>query len=80
VETAKSMIERFEARFMIKPKRFIGDAAYGTAAMSNWIVENMRIEPHTPVRKKYEGTAERFGMADFAWIVAAKADRLTPMV
>jgi transposase len=53
VETAKSMIERVEAHFGITPKRFIGDTAYGTAAMLNWIVETKRIEPHTPVWQKY---------------------------
>lgn len=75
VEAAKGMIERVEERFGIKPKRFIGDAAYGTASMLNWIVETKRIEPHTPVRQKYEGTAERLGMADFAW--QAEADCYT---
>ena len=40
--------------------------------MLNWIVETKRIEPHTPVRQKYEGTTERFGMVDFAW--QAEAD------
>ena len=75
VETTKTMIERVDAHFGIKPKRLIGDTAYGTAAMLNWIVETKRIEPHTPVWQKYEGTAERFGMADFAW--NAEADRYT---
>ena len=55
--------------------RLIVDTAYGTAAMLNWIVETKQIEPHTPVWHKYEGTAERFGMADFAW--DAEADRYT---
>jgi hypothetical protein len=75
VETTKTMIERVDAHFGIKPKRLIGDTAYGTAAMLNWIVETRQIEPHTPVWQKYEGTAERFGMADFAW--NAEADRYT---
>ena len=32
VETTKTMIERVEDRFGIKPQRLIGDTAYGTAA------------------------------------------------
>ena len=74
-ESTKTMINRVEDRFGIKPIRLIGDTAYGTAAMLNWIVETKRIEPHTPVWQNYEGTAERFGMADFAW--DAEADRYT---
>ena len=66
-ETTKIMIERVEERFGIKPQRLIGDTAYGTAAMLNWIVEIKQIEPHTPVWQKYEGTAGRLGMADFTW-------------
>jgi len=74
-ESTKTMIDRVEERFGIKPQRLIGDTAYGTAAMLNWIVETKQIEPHTPVWQKYEGTAGLFGMADFTW--DAEADRYT---
>jgi hypothetical protein len=33
------MIDRVEERFGIKPKRLIGDTAYGTAEMLAWMVE-----------------------------------------
>ena len=72
-ESTKTMVDRVEDRFGIKPKCLIGDTAYGTAAMLNWIVEIKQIEPHTPVWQKYEGTAGMFGMADFVW--DAEADR-----
>ena len=75
VETTKTMINRVEDRFGIKPKRLIGDTAYGTAAMLNWIVKEKQIEPHTPVWQKYEGKDGQFGMADFTWDV--EADRYT---
>ena len=75
VETTKTMINRVEDRFGIKPQRLIGDTAYGTAAMLNWIVEEKQIEPHTPVWQKYEGKDGQFGMADFTWDV--EADRYT---
>ncbi len=33
VENTKTMIDRVEAQFDIKPERLIGDTAYGTAPM-----------------------------------------------
>lgn len=39
VESTKTMIERVEAQFDIKPERLIGDTAYGTAPMLAWMVE-----------------------------------------
>jgi len=67
VETTKTMVNRVEDRFGIRPQRLIGDTAYGTAAMLNWIVEEKQIEPHTPVWQKYEGKDGLFGRADFTW-------------
>lgn len=66
-ESTRSMINRVEDRFGIKPRRLIGDTAYGTAAMLNRIVETKQIEPHTPVWQKYEGKDGLFGRADFIW-------------
>jgi len=74
-ESTKTMINRVEARFGLKPQRLIGDTAYGTAAMLHWIVETKQIEPHTPVWQKYEGKDGQFGMADFTW--DAETDRYT---
>src|SRR5215468_718611 len=39
VDSTKVMIDRVEERFGIKPKRLIGDTAYGTAEMLAWMVE-----------------------------------------
>lgn len=75
VETTKTMIERVEDRFGIKPQRLIGDTAYGTAAMLSWIVEEKQIEPHMPVWQKYEGKDGLYGRADFTW--DAEADCYT---
>jgi hypothetical protein len=44
-ETNRTMIDRVEDRFGLKPQCLIGDAAYGTAAMLNWIIEQKQIEP-----------------------------------
>jgi len=55
-QTTKTMINRVEDRFGIKPQRIIGDTAYGTAAILGWIVEQKQIETHTPVWDKTERT------------------------
>ena len=66
-DTTKTMIERVEDRFGIKPKRLIGDTAYGTAAMLNWIFEQKQIEPHTPLWEKAERQDGTYGRSDFIW-------------
>jgi len=71
VESAKVMVERVERRFEMKPKRLIGDTAYGTAEMLGWMVEEKAIEPHVPVWDKSDGKAELFGRSDFTWEAAA---------
>jgi len=74
-ETTKTMIERVEDRFGIKPQRLIGDTAYGTAAMLNWIVEQKEIEPHTPVWEKAERQDGTYGRSDFIWDAEADCYR-----
>jgi transposase len=73
VESTKTMIERVEQRFGIIPMRLIGDTAYGTAPMLNWIVEHKHIEPHTPVWERAERQDGCFTRCDFTW--EAEADR-----
>jgi len=67
VGAARTMIERTEARFGLKPQRLAGDTAYGAASMLNWLVEEKRIAPHIPVfdrSKREDGT---FSRADFRY-------------
>ena len=52
VGAAKTMIERTEQRFGLKPERLAADTAYGSAAMLNWLVNEKRIAPHIPVIDK----------------------------
>src|SRR3974390_989743 len=52
VGAAKTMIERTEARFDIKPGRLAADTAYGSGGNTNWIVNEKRIAPHIPVVDK----------------------------
>ena len=42
VGAAKTMIERTEQRFDIKPERLAGDTAYGSGANLNWLVNEAR--------------------------------------
>ena len=46
INATKTMIERVEERFDLKPERLIGDTNYGTAAMLGWMVDEKQIEPH----------------------------------
>src|SRR6202051_2926777 len=48
-DATRTMIDRVEEGFDLKPKRLIGDTAYGTAARLNWLVHEKQIEPHVPV-------------------------------
>ena len=52
VGAARTMIDRTEERFGLKPERLAADTAYGSAAMLNWIVNEKRITPHIPVIDK----------------------------
>jgi transposase len=67
VESAKTMIDRVEARFDLKPERLIGDMAYGTAPMLAWMIEDKGIEPHVPVWDKTQRSDESLSSTDFQW-------------
>src|SRR5262250_3975122 len=56
VSATRTMIDRVEQRFALKPKCLIGDTAYGSAPMLGWLVETKQIEPHIPVWDKSERT------------------------
>jgi len=69
-EATKTMIDRVEERFELKPKRLIGDTAYGTGPMLGWLVEQKQIEPHIPVLDKSERDDGTFGLSYFAYDAA----------
>src|ERR1700712_660713 len=48
VGAAKTMIERTEERFGIKPERLAADTAYGSAAMLNWLGGGEGVGPNIP--------------------------------
>ncbi len=61
VNATQTMIERVEQRLGKKPRRLIGDTAYGTAELLGWMVDEKGIEPHVPVWDKSERTDGAFG-------------------
>src|ERR1700682_334333 len=63
----RTMIERVEERFDLKPERLIGDMAYGAAPMLGWLVEEKQIAPHIPVWDRTQRDDETLSSSDFQW-------------
>src|SRR5438270_1922740 len=72
---AKRMIERSLEHFDLDPERLIGDTAYGSAEMLNWLVHERGIEPHIPVFDKSQRTDGTFSREDFTYDHASDAYR-----
>ena len=66
-EATKTMLERVEERHDLKPRRLIGDTAYGTGPMLEWLVQDNGIEPHVPVCQMAERDDGTFSISDFRW-------------
>src|SRR5712691_10666505 len=64
---AKTMIERTEERFGLKPERLAADTAYGAAPMLNWLVEEKGIAPHIPVNDRSQRDDGTFSRSDFQY-------------
>jgi hypothetical protein len=67
VDATKTMVDRVEAKFGVKPQRLVGDTAYGTASMLGWMVQEKGIEPHVPVWDKTERRDNTLSSSDFDW-------------
>jgi transposase len=67
VGAAKTMIERTEQRFDLKPERLAADTAYGSGANLNWLVKEKKIAPHIPVIDKSKREDGTFSRDDFAF-------------
>src|SRR5207244_12939396 len=64
VGAAKTMIERTEERFGLKPERLAADTAYGSAANLNWLANEKQIAPHIPVIDQPKREAGTSSVAD----------------
>ena len=67
INPAKTMIERVEERFDLKPQRRIGDTNYGTADILGWMVDEKQIELHVSVWDKTQRNDETLSSSDFRW-------------
>jgi transposase len=67
VGAAKTMIERTEERFGLRPERLAADTAYGSAANLNWLVKDKKIAPHIPVIDKSKREDGTFSREDFTF-------------
>src|ERR671937_2754079 len=67
VGAAKTMIERTEERFEIKPAYLAADTAYGSSATLNWIVNEKKIAPHIPVIDKSKRQDDSLSRDDFTF-------------
>jgi transposase len=67
VTAARRMIERSREGFDLYPERLIGDSAYGSAEMLNWLVNDQGIEPHIPVFDKSQRADDTFSRDDFTY-------------
>ena len=65
VGAARTMIERTEECFGLKPGRLAGDTAYGSAENLAWLVKEKGIEPHIPVFDKSARKDGTLSRADF---------------
>src|SRR6202045_3505266 len=64
---AKRMIERPHEGFDLYPAKLIGDTAYGTAEMLNWLGNERGVEPHIPGFDKSQHPDRTFSRDDFVY-------------
>ena len=67
VGASRTMIDRTEQRFGLKPEWLAGDTAYGAAQNLGWLVDEKQITPFIPVLDKGERTDGTFSRSDFTW-------------
>lgn len=67
VEVAKTMIERTEERFGLRPEWLAADTAYGSAPTLNWLLNERKIAPHIPVIDKSKREDGTFSRQDFTF-------------
>ena len=66
VAATKSMLERTDKRFGLKPKHLASDTAYGTGKFLGWLI-GAGITPHIPVWDKSTRADGTLSRSDFQW-------------
>ena len=67
VGASRTMIDRTEATFGMKPNWLVADTAYGNAPNLNWLVTEKDIAPHIPVVDRGEHDDGTFSRSDFSF-------------
>ena len=67
VGASRTMLERTEERFGIRPDWLAGDTAYGSANNLGWLVNEKGIAPHVPVIDKSKREDGTFSREDFIY-------------
>ena len=67
VGASRTMLERTEQRFGMRPKWLAGDTAYGSAENLGWLVNQKDIAPHVPVIDKSKRDDGTFSREDFRY-------------
>ena len=67
VAASKTMIERTEETFGLKPDWLAADTAYGTGKFLGWLVDQQKIEPHIPVWDRSQREDGTFSREDFTY-------------
>ncbi|MHC2302554.1 hypothetical protein ACVJBD_006820 [Rhizobium mongolense] len=67
VGASRTMIDRTENRFGLKPDYLAADSAYGSADNLAWLAKDKKIAPHIPVFDKPNRTDGTFSRSDFIW-------------
>jgi transposase len=66
VAATKTMIDRTEETLGLKPAWLVGDTAYGTGQMLDWLIKR-GVEPHIPVWDKSERQDGTLSRSDFVF-------------
>jgi transposase len=69
VAATRTMIDRTEQAFGLRPQRLTADTAYGTGKLLAWLL-GRGIAPHIPVWERYERTDGMFCRTDFTYDAA----------
>ena len=67
VGASRTMVERTEERFGLKPGYLVADTAYGSPENLAWLVKPKRITPYIPVFDKSTRTDGTFSRSDFTF-------------
>ncbi len=67
VGASRTMLDRVEERWGLKPEWIAADSAYGSAANLAWLVKEKQIAPHIPVFGKSQRTDGTWSREDFTW-------------